>query len=189
MWHRELAAIVQHDRSAPAVSGLALRLLHDGQVWAVEEVAASFSRALTPPAAPSAAGAFVESFLAGGAEVLIQDRPLLAALDTWLCALDDESFIELLPMLRRGFSDFADTGRQRILGIVGSGTIAAASGPGAQDDDASPAFIAEALPLLRTILGITPSPTHPSACAAGGSPCAGRTMRASAKPTSGSTAH
>lgn len=156
MWHRELAAIVQHDRSAPAVSGLALRLLHDGQVWAVEEVAASFSRALTPPAAPAAAGAFVESFLAGGAEVLIQDRPLLAALDTWLCALDDESFIELLPMLRRGFSDFADTGRQRILGIVGSGTIAAASGPGARDDDASPAFIAEALPLLRTILGITP---------------------------------
>lgn len=156
MWHRELAAIVQHDRSAPGVAGLALRLLHDGQVWAVEEVAASFSRALTPPAAPAAAGAFVESFLAGGAEVLIQDRPLLAALDTWLCALDDESFIELLPMLRRGFSDFADTGRQRILGIVGSGTIAAASGPGAQDDDASPAFIAEALPLLRTILGITP---------------------------------
>lgn len=156
MWHRELAAIVQHDRSAPGVAGLALRLLHDGQVWAVEEVAASFSRALTPPAAPAAAGAFVESFLAGGAEVLIQDRPLLAALDTWLCALDDESFIELLPMLRRGFSDFADTGRQRILGIVGSGTIAAASGPSAQDDDASPAFIAEALPLLRTILGITP---------------------------------
>lgn len=156
MWHRELAAIVQHDRSAPAVSGLALRLLHDGQVWAVEEVAASFSRALTPPAAPAAAGAFVESFLAGGAEVLIQDRPLLAALDAWLVELDDESFIELLPMLRRGFSDFAESGRIRILGIIGSGTIAAARGPGAQDDDASPAFTAQALPLLRTIMGITP---------------------------------
>jgi len=156
MWHRELAAIVQHDRSAPGVAGLALRLLHDGQVWEVEQVAASFSRALTPPAAPAAAGAFVESFLAGGAEVLIQDRPLLAALDTWLVELDDEGFIELLPMLRRGFSDFAETGRQRILGIIGSGKIAAASGPGAQDDDASPAFIAQALPLLRTIMGITP---------------------------------
>jgi Family of unknown function (DUF5682) len=156
MWHRELAAIVQHDRSAPGVAGLALRLLHDGQVWAVEHVAASFSRALTPPSAPAAAGAFVESFLAGGAEVLIQDRPLLAALDAWLVELDDESFIELLPMLRRGFSDFAETGRVRILGIIGSGTIAAASGPGVQDDDASPAFIAQALPLLRTIMGITP---------------------------------
>ena len=156
MWHRELAAIVRHDRSAPGVAGLALRLLHDGQVWPVDDVAASFSRALTPPAAPAAAGAFVESFLAGGAEVLIQDRPLLAALDEWLCELDDESFIGLLPMLRRGFSGFADTGRQRILGIIGSGKIAAASGPGAAESDASPAFIAEALPLLRTILGITP---------------------------------
>ena len=156
MWFRELAALVQHDRSAPAVAGLALRLLHEGQVWEVERIAASFSRALTPPAAPAAAGAFVESFLAGGAEVLIQDRPLLASLDTWLCQLDDESFIALLPMLRRGFSDFAETGRQRILGIIGSGTIAAARGPGAQDNDASPAFIAQALPLLRTILGITP---------------------------------
>ena len=156
MWHRELAAIVRHDRSAPGVAGLALRLLHDGQVWPVDDVAASFSRALTPPAAPAAAGAFVESFLAGGAEVLIQDRPLLAALDGWLTELDDESFIELLPMLRRGFSGFADTGRQRILGIIGSGKIAAASGPSAAESDASPAFIAEALPLLRTILGITP---------------------------------
>lgn len=156
MWHRELAAIVPHERSAPGVAGLALRLLHDGAVWSVDQVAASFSRALTPPAAPAAAGAFVESFLAGGAEVLIQDRPLLAALDAWMVELDDESFIELLPMLRRGFSDFAETGRTRILGIIGSGQIAAASGPGAPDNDASPAFIAQALPLLRTIMGITP---------------------------------
>jgi Family of unknown function (DUF5682) len=156
MWHRELAAIVERDRSAPAVAGLALRLLHDGQVWEVERVAAGFSRALTPPAPPAAAGAFVESFLAGGAEVLIQDRPLLAALDTWLAELDGESFIELLPMLRRGFSGFAETGRQRILGLIGSGTITAASGPGAQYNDASPAFITDALPLLRSIMGITP---------------------------------
>lgn len=156
MWRRELAAIVQHDRSAPAVAGLALRLLHDCQAWDIALVAASFSRALTPPSAPAAAGAFVESFLAGGAEVLIQDRPLLAALDTWLAELDDESFIALLPMLRRGFCDFAETGRQRILGIIGSGPVAAASGPASQGDDASPDFTAQALPLLRTIMGITP---------------------------------
>src|SRR5690606_38116123 len=103
MWRRELAAIVRHDRSAPAVAGLALRLLHDAQACPVEAVAASFSRALTPPAAPAAAGAFIESFLGGGAEVLVQDRPLLAALDSWLLELDEDSFVELLAILRRGF--------------------------------------------------------------------------------------
>ena len=108
----------------------------------------------TPPAAPAAAGAFVESFLGGGAEVLVQDRALLATLDLWLLELEEQSFIELLPMLRRGFADFSGTGRQRILGIVGSGNPleqTSAAGTGAE---ASPEFVEQALPLLRTILGI-----------------------------------
>lgn len=154
MWRRELGAIVRHDRSAPAVAGLALRLLHDGQAWPVDEIAANFSRSLTPPAAPAAAGAFVESFLGGGAEVLVQDRELLAALDQWLLELDEDSFIELLPMLRRGFADFSDTGRHRILGIVGSGAAIDQRAAAESGADASPEFVEQALPLLHTILGI-----------------------------------
>lgn len=154
MWRRELAAIVRHERSAPSVSGLALRQLHDCRAWPVDEVAANFSRALTPPAAPAAAGAFVESFLAGGAEVLVQDRQLLGALDKWLLELDEESFIELLPMLRRGFSDFAETGRQRILGIVGSGKSIEQAAVVGDSEEVSEEFVEQALPLLRKILGI-----------------------------------
>lgn len=154
MWQRELAMIARHDRAAPAVAGLALRLLHDRQAWDVEAVAACFSRALTPPASPAEAGAFVESFLAGGAEVLVQDRQLLAALDQWLVDLDDESFIELLPMLRRGFAEFAISGRQRILSLVGSGRVADRASPSSAGSEVAPEFVEQALPLLRTILGI-----------------------------------
>ena len=154
MWQRELAMIARHVRAAPAVAGLALRLLHDRQAWDVDTIAASFSRALTPPASPAEAGAFVESFLAGGADVLVQDRPLLAALDQWLIDLDDESFIELLPMLRRGFADFASSGRQRILNLVGSGRVADSAASKSASSEVSPEFIEKALPLLRTILGI-----------------------------------
>ena len=103
---------------------------------------------------PVYTGAFVESFLVGGAEVLVQDRPLLAALDVWLMELDAETFLELLPMLRRGFADFAESGRQRILGIVGSGKIADQAALARGDEDASREFVEHALPLLRTILGI-----------------------------------
>jgi hypothetical protein len=42
MWRHELRTIVRHERSAPAVAGLALRLLHDCEAWPVDEVAASF---------------------------------------------------------------------------------------------------------------------------------------------------
>lgn len=153
MWQGELAFIVRHQRAAPAVAGLALRLLHDRQAWPVDEVSAAFSRALTPPAAPAAAGAFIESFLAGSAEVLVQDRPLLAALDGWLAGLDETDFIELLPMLRRGFADFAPAGRQRILALIGTGQPVHERAAVAAEEAPHEAF-EQALPLLRTILGI-----------------------------------
>lgn len=155
VWDRELAAIAGHDRCAASVRGLALRILHDRAVWPIEDVVAVLSRALTPPAPPSDAGAFVESFLAGGAEVLLQDRPLLGAIDAWLMALDEESLVELLPMLRRGFSGFAESGRQRILSALGKGEIAEQSGLNADAArDVSSEFTEQALPLLRAIMGI-----------------------------------
>ncbi|MEM7690522.1 MAG: DUF5682 family protein [Pseudomonadota bacterium] len=158
IWDRELAAIAGHDRCAASVRGLALRILHDRVVWPIDDVVAVLSRALTPPAPPSDAGAFVESFLAGGAEVLLQDRVLLTALDGWLMALDDESLVELLPMLRRGFSGFAESGRQRILAALGKGEIATQSGApdlnAGGERDVSSEFTQQALPLLRTIMGI-----------------------------------
>ena len=153
MWQRELAFVADDALAAPAASGLALRLLHDRGSWDVERVSALFSRALTPPAAPAAAGAFVESFLSGSAEVLVQDRPLLASLDGWLIALDEDSFIELLPMLRRAFADFAPSGRQRILSLVGRAQPLGEQDPGPAGASPNEAF-ERALPLLRTILGI-----------------------------------
>ncbi|MHA7821024.1 MAG: DUF5682 family protein [Erythrobacter sp.] len=153
IWERELAAIAAADRCAPAVRGVALRMVHDRQIWPIEEIAATLSRALTPPAEPAAAGGFVESFLADGAEVLLQDRPMLAAIDAWLMDLDEDTLIELLPMLRRGFADFAASGRERILAALGRGEIAGVEAHHSAAE-ASEEFIEQALPLLRTILGI-----------------------------------
>lgn len=155
IWTRELGRIVTDDRSAPAVAGLALRLLHDRQAWEMDDVAAAFSRALTPPAAPKAAGQFVESFLSGGADVIVQDAPLLALIDDWLTALDEENFTEMLPMLRRGFSGFDASGRKRLLALVARGPVApAAAAASAGGTPVAPEFQA-ALPLLHLILGLS----------------------------------
>ncbi|WP_298468798.1 DUF5682 family protein [uncultured Erythrobacter sp.] len=156
IWERELAAMASQDRCSPSVRGLALRMVHDREVWVIDEVAATLSRALTPPAPPAASGAFVESFLSDGAEVLLQDRPLLAAIDAWLMGLDEDTLIELLPMLRRGFTAFAASGRERILAALGRGEIAHAGSQQSAGKEASREFTEQALPLLRTIMGIEP---------------------------------
>src|SRR6516162_650021 len=95
VWRRQLALMLDDDQVAPAVAGLCLRRLHDLRIWDEATVAAAFSRH-TVGQPPLLAGGFLESFLSGGAEIILQDRPLLNLVDAWLCDLGEEDFIEAL---------------------------------------------------------------------------------------------
>lgn len=64
----------------------------------------------------------------------------------------EETFIELLPLLRRSFASFDATTRRSLLERVrqaGRATAAVTS-----DDPRAAAAFARALPLLKTILGV-----------------------------------
>ena len=150
-WRTELAKIVIDDQVTPSIAGLSLRRLHDVQVWEPDRVAAEFARH-TGSRQPKESGAFLEGFLRGGSEVLLQDEPLLQLLDAWVCGLTEADFTESLPLLRRSMSTFDTVARRRLLERVQRGrqqTTGAASHEGTEN----PAFEA-ALPLLYKILGI-----------------------------------
>ncbi len=59
-----------------------------------------------PRAEPADAAAWVEGLLRGSAKVLLYEDAVWAALDGWLTTLDDERFLEVLPLLRRSFAHF-----------------------------------------------------------------------------------
>ena len=150
-WRTELAKIVSDDQVTPSIAGLSLRRLHDVQAWEPDRVAAEFARH-TGSRQPKESGAFLEGFLRGGSEVLLQDEPLLQLLDAWVCDLTEADFTESLPLLRRSMSTFDTVARRRLLERVQRGrqqTTGAASHEGTEN----PAFEA-ALPLLYKILGI-----------------------------------
>jgi hypothetical protein len=98
-WRQQLAAMVEDEQVAPQVVGLSLRRLHDMRAWDLEQVSSAFSLR-SRGETPQRAGAFIETFLAGSSEVLLQDQPLLQLLDEWLCELAEADFIESLPLLR-----------------------------------------------------------------------------------------
>jgi Family of unknown function (DUF5682) len=150
-WTRQLLRLVEADASLPLIAGFALRRLHDRQAVAVEGVAAAFSRRLSRSLPPKDCGAFLEGFLGQSAEVIIHDRTLFVMIDGWLTDLAEEEMIELLPMLRRALASFDAVGRRRLLQSLDAPVRTASAAQSAL----SPAF-AEALPLLFTILGITP---------------------------------
>ena len=151
-WRDELGKIVGDDQVTPSLGGLSLRRLHDVRAWELEKVAMEFARH-TGASLPKESGAFLEGFLRGGSEVLLQDEPLLQLLDVWLCELSETDFTDSLPLLRRSMSSFDAIARRRLLEKVQRGrqqSTLAASGSGA---DSNPAFEA-ALPLLYKILGL-----------------------------------
>ena len=155
-WQQQLAAIISDDQVAPQVVGLALRRLHDLQAWDLEQVGSAFSLR-TRGETPQRAGAFIENFLAGGSEVLLQDQPLLRLLDEWLCGLSEDGFVESLPLLRRSFSTYDAVGRKRLMERVSRGTQETTHSIAPEGGGSNQAFD-RALPLLCHILGISPEP-------------------------------
>ena len=148
----ELGKIVSDDQVTPSIAGLSLRRLHDVSFWEPEKVAAEFARH-TGSRQPKESGAFLEGFLRGGSEVLLQDEPLLQLLDEWLCELGETDFTESLPLLRRSMSSFDSVARRRVLEKVQQGRQKSTSASSQTLADSNPAFEA-ALPLLYKILGL-----------------------------------
>jgi len=155
-WRRQLGLMVDDDQVAASVAGLSLRRLHDLLVWDLPAVAAAFSRH-TSGQELQRAGAFLESFLSGGSEIILQDRPLLQLIDAWLCELDEQDFVEALPLLRRSFAGFDGVARRRLMENIDKGPMVHTGAAPMPDVERDGAF-AEALPLLYRILGIGGQP-------------------------------
>jgi hypothetical protein len=150
-WRQQLAAMVNDDQVAAQVAGLSLRRLHDLRTWDPVQVASAFSLH-TQGETPPRAGAFLEHFLGGGSEVLLQDQPLLQLLDEWICELNEDDFVESLPLLRRSFSGFDAVARRRLMERIARG-VHESTNVGELSGSVSEAF-ERALPLLCQILGI-----------------------------------
>jgi hypothetical protein len=151
-WRQQLAGMVGDEQVCAQVAGLSLRRLHDILAWDLEKVSSAFSLR-TRGETPQKAGAFIETFLAGGSEVLLQDLPLMQLLDEWLCDLAEDEFVESLPLLRRSFSTFDAVARRRLLEQISKGARETTHNARASEGPQNAAFD-RALPLLYQILGI-----------------------------------
>ena len=69
------------------------------------------SRHAVPPAA---AAGWIEGLLRGSGLALLHQDGLWRALDEWLLDLSGETFVEMLPLLRRAFSGFAPAERRQM---------------------------------------------------------------------------
>ncbi|MEV7006460.1 DUF5682 family protein [Streptosporangium sp. NPDC051022] len=97
-----------------AIEGRLTRILLDAGDLDADRVGALMTKAMSPGHPPARAAAWIEGFLSGGGLLLVHDARLLALVDEWLTGLAPESFVDVLPLLRRTFGAFAAPERRSI---------------------------------------------------------------------------
>jgi hypothetical protein len=156
-WHAVLGRLA----AAPVhglLRGWCNRVLFEAGVLGHEELYTAARLALSPVVPPAEAAAWVQGLLRGSGQVLLHQDGVWRVLDEWLGGLDNETFVELLPLLRRAFADFEAAERRAMgekvkhLRSAGAPTAAAAGRLAEEEVDRGRAD--RVLPVLAHILGV-----------------------------------
>ncbi|MBV6439610.1 MAG: hypothetical protein EPGJADBJ_01255 [Saprospiraceae bacterium] len=117
-WTRTLLTTSQMNTAAPLLTGLTARLLFDKGVHSAAQTGDAMRFYLSHAQAPVLAAQWLEGFLYGSGLLLLHHAELWQTLDGWVRDLPEEHFNELLPLLRRTFSQFSAPERQKMLDIA-----------------------------------------------------------------------
>ena len=148
-WLEALWKLARRDEVHPLIRGRAARKLLEAD--ALGDQLESLARTnLSTAIEPLQAAWWLEGMLRGSGLVLLHQDALWSVLDEWLPGLPEETFHELLPMLRRAFSGFSKAERRemgkkvRHLGEEPDST---------QTLELDPQLGERVLPALRALLG------------------------------------
>ncbi len=151
-WRNTLRRLVGRDNLHGLLAGRLTRLLLDAGLLDTEAVAIAMGRVLTIGVAPARTASWAEGFLAGGGLLLVHDDRLLSLVDGWLAGISPDTFVEVLPLLRRTFSEFASPERR----AIGERIRRLASGrgePHSDEDDIDRERAERVLPTVALLLG------------------------------------
>lgn len=106
VWFDALGRVLERRDVPGLLAGRLTRTLRDAGVLSLADASGALSRALSRGATVHERASFAEGFLDASALLLIHDTTILSIVDNWVASLDSESFLEVLPVLRRAFGAF-----------------------------------------------------------------------------------
>ena len=153
-WYQALAKLADQRDLHGLITGRSCRLLLNAEMLAAEEIAQRLQFALSLGNEPDHAAHWLEGLLSGSGILLLHDESLWQIVDNWLCQLDTDTFLQLLPLLRRTFSSFQFGERQQMFAKVkqGKSSQAVRIKLDAAHFDAEKAAVC--IPLVSRLLGL-----------------------------------
>jgi hypothetical protein len=158
-WQWALRAVMERNGAHGLVRGRCCRLLLEQRALDEDELRRLAGLTLSPATPTAKAAAWVAGVLRGGAQMMLAQDGLWLALDSWLAALDGETFVALLPLLRRAFADFEAPARSMMgekvkrlhYAETADGVAGAGGAPGAIVEERA----RRVLPVLAQVLGVS----------------------------------
>ena len=114
VWREALLGVASDEVVHGLVSGRVNRILLDLGLLTTDDVAHRLSRRLSVGTTPTAGAAWLDGFLEGDVVLLLHDHALLGIIDDWVATVDETTFEDLLPLLRRTFSRFESAERRQL---------------------------------------------------------------------------
>jgi hypothetical protein len=111
-WQKTLRQLADNEQMNGLIVGSATRLLFDAKAIEATEAEVRLSKALSSE--PSVAATWLEGFLKGSGMILLLDDTLWNILYAWVKQLDEQIFLEILPLLRRTFANFSTVERRKM---------------------------------------------------------------------------
>ena len=155
MWRNFISQVRSSANAHPLLSGYATRLLNDKGEITMEEMQDTLSFYSSIGNSPADMAYWFEGFLRSSGSILLLDDRLWNLVNTWVCAQEQETFMELLPILRRTFSEFTSAERRK-LGEKARHTGSAATRPlaGTEELNLNREEAAGVIPVIRQLLGL-----------------------------------
>ena len=119
-WYETLSKIMGMTINGTLV-GLSTRTLFDKKFIDTEIASTYMHLALSKGNEALFSAQWIEGFLNGSGLLLIHQENLWQIMDEWLANLEEERFMEILPVLRRTFSKFSHPERQKMMALAKRG--------------------------------------------------------------------
>lgn len=113
-WQQTLSSIRMNHNSSPVISGYTTRLLYDQRILKGEQLINTFSYSMSFANDAEKAASWLEGFLNGSGTILLVDSALWNLINNWVADLSEEVFVQVLPLLRRTFSEFTNSERRKL---------------------------------------------------------------------------
>jgi hypothetical protein len=143
------------------IRGACCRLLLEWGAIDDDELDRRARLALSPAVPPAACAAWARGLLRGSGLLLLHQDGLWQVFDRWLNGLPADTFVEMLPLLRRAFADFTGPERRQMgekaAGLV-SGHAVTRRTPPVETSPIDRARAEQVLPVLAHVLGVEWTP-------------------------------